>query len=54
VRRGVRVAQPVHEVIARWTLLPDDLALLVRKAAENRLRFGLLLKFYIDAGRFPV
>lgn len=42
------------ELIERWTLLPDDLALLEGKAAENRLGFGLLLKSYTGTGRFPL
>src|SRR5712692_1167431 len=41
------------ELIDRWTLLPDDHALLQGKAPDNRLGFSLLLKFYAHAGRFP-
>ncbi len=50
------MAEPVDpdEVIEQWTLLPDDLALLEGKSAENRLGFGLLLKFYTGVGRFPL
>jgi TnpA family transposase len=49
------MAQPIgaDELIDRWTLLPDDHSLLQGKAAENRLGFSLLLKFYNHAGRFP-
>ena len=41
------------KLIDRWTLLPDDHSLLQGKAAENRLGFALLLKFYNHSGRFP-
>jgi TnpA family transposase len=49
------MARPVDqdELIDRWTLLPEDHALLEGKAPENRLGFALLLKFYTHAARFP-
>lgn len=51
----VGMAQPMHpdELIDRWTLLPDELALMHGKASDSRLGFALLLKFFTDAGRFP-
>jgi hypothetical protein len=41
------------ELVDRWTLLPDELALMHGKASESRLGFALLLKFFTHAGRFP-
>jgi hypothetical protein len=49
------MAQLMHpdELIDRWTLLADELALMHGKASESRLGFALLLKFFTYAGRFP-
>jgi hypothetical protein len=41
------------ELIEHWTVLPDEQALIQAKRGENRMGFALLLKFYIQRGRFP-
>jgi len=41
------------ELIDRWTLLPDEQALVQAKGPESGLGFALLLKFFTHAGRFP-
>lgn len=41
------------ELIEHWTVLPDEHALVQAKRGENRIGFALLLKFYIQRGRFP-
>ena len=42
-----------EELVEHWTLLPDELALLVNKSNHNRLGFALLLKFFQLEARFP-
>ena len=42
-----------EELVEHWTLLPNELALLIQRTDSNRLGFALLLKFFQYAGRFP-
>ena len=42
-----------EELIACWTLLDSDRALLANKAAATRLGFALMLKFFELEARFP-
>lgn len=37
----------------RWTLTPDDHALIAAKSRANRLGFAVLLLFFRERGRFP-
>jgi hypothetical protein len=41
------------ELIDRWTLVADELALVAGKRGATRLGFAVLLCFYTDRGRFP-
>ncbi|MGH3921402.1 MAG: DUF4158 domain-containing protein [Pseudonocardiaceae bacterium] len=41
------------ELIDRWTLVEDELALVAGKRGATRLGFALLLRFYTERGRFP-
>ena len=41
------------ELIDRWTLVDDELALVAGKRGATRLGFALLLRFYTEQGRFP-
>jgi TnpA family transposase len=41
------------ELIDRWTLVGDELDLVSRKRGATRLGFALLLRFYVERGRFP-
>ena len=41
------------ELIDRWTLVGDELALVAGKRGATRLGFAVLLSFYTDRGRFP-
>jgi hypothetical protein len=41
------------ELIDRWTLVDDELALVAGKRGATRLGFALLLRFYTQQGRFP-
>ena len=43
-----------EELIEHWTLLPNELDLLTKKTATNRLAIALLLKYFEYEGRFPV
>lgn len=42
-----------EELIACWTLLEGDAALVGNKTGPTRLGFALLLKFFELEGRFP-
>lgn len=42
-----------EELIAQWTLLPRDLALLANKHGPTRLGFAILLLSFQQEGRFP-
>jgi len=42
-----------EELVASWTLLDADWALVANKAGATRLGFGLLLKFFELEARFP-
>jgi len=42
-----------EDLIASWTLLESDLALLSNKVGATRLGFAVLLKFFELEGRFP-
>jgi hypothetical protein len=42
-----------EELVECWTLLPNELELLVHKKPQNRLIFALLLKFFELEARFP-
>lgn len=42
-----------EELVEYWTLLPKELELLAHKNPQNRLIFGLLLKFFQLSARFP-
>src|SRR6266508_1130406 len=41
------------DLLAQWTLQPNELALLEYKEGANRLGFALLLKYFQIDGRFP-
>ncbi|MQA61812.1 MAG: DUF4158 domain-containing protein [Actinophytocola sp.] len=41
------------ELIDRWTLVEDELALVAGKRGATRLGFALLLRFYTERGRLP-
>jgi len=41
------------ELIDRWTLVDDELALVAGRRAATRLGFALRLRFYTESGRFP-
>jgi TnpA family transposase len=41
------------ELVAEWTLSPEELALLANKAGATRLGFAALLAFFRHEGRFP-
>jgi TnpA family transposase len=41
------------ELVAEWTLRPEDLPLLANKAGATRLGFAALLAFFRHEGRFP-
>lgn len=43
----------LEDLIASWTLDEDDWSLLANKTGASRLGFGLLLKFFDLAARFP-
>lgn len=42
-----------EELVEHWTLLPNELGLLIQRTDSNRLGFALLLKFFQSTGRFP-
>ncbi len=42
-----------EDLIASWTLLPEDADMLVNKSGATRLGFALLLKFFEIEARFP-
>jgi hypothetical protein len=41
------------ELVAEWTLEPNDQTLLANKAGPTRLEFAALLTFFRREGRFP-
>jgi hypothetical protein len=41
------------DLVAQWTLQPNELALVEYKEGANRLGFALLLKYFQIDGRFP-
>jgi hypothetical protein len=43
----------IDDLIGHWTLLPDELDLVVRRHEPTRLAFATWLKFYTHHGRFP-
>ena len=42
-----------EKLIERWTLFPDELALLSNKSGATRLGFAVFLRFFAREGRFP-
>lgn len=42
-----------EELVGRWTLFPDELALVGAKTGHTRLGFAVILKFFAGEGRFP-
>lgn len=42
-----------EELVENFTLLPTEMALLSTKSEENRLGFGVLLKFFQMETKFP-
>lgn len=42
-----------EELVERWTLFPDELALAEAKAPHTRVGFAVLLRFFAGEGRFP-
>ena len=48
-----RAGLSLGELVEHWTLVGDELELVVAKHADTRLAFALLLKFYGRYGRFP-
>jgi len=43
----------LDELVEKWTLLDDEQVLVAGKRGATRLGFVLLLKFYLQHGRFP-
>ena len=41
------------ELIDRWTLVGDELDLMIGKRGTTGLGFALMLRFYAERGRFP-
>lgn len=48
-----RVPLEIDELVDHWTVLADERALIAGKRGATRLGFVLLLKFYVQYGRFP-
>lgn len=42
-----------EELVERWTLFPDELALLANKSGATRLGFAVMIRFFAGEGRFP-
>ncbi len=42
-----------EELVERWTLFPDELALVGAKTGHTRLGFAVMLRFFAEEGRFP-
>ncbi len=42
-----------EELVERWTLFPDELALIGAKTDHTRLGFAVMLRFFGGKGRFP-
>lgn len=42
-----------EELVERWTLFPDELALLANKSGPTRLGFAVMLRFFAGEGHFP-
>ena len=42
-----------EELVERWTLFPDELALIGAKTGHTRLGFSVMLRFFAGEGRFP-
>lgn len=42
-----------EELVERWTLFPDELALVGAKTGHTRLGFAVMLRFFAGEGRFP-
>jgi hypothetical protein len=49
----MRQEREPEELMASWTLLDADWALVANKAGATRLGFALLLKFFELEARFP-
>ena len=43
----------MDELVDHWTVLSDEAGLVNAKQKSTRLAFALLLKFYMQHGRFP-
>ena len=41
------------ELVGRWTLFPDELALVGSKTGHTRLGFAVMVRFFAGEGRFP-
>jgi hypothetical protein len=41
------------ELIDRWTMVGEELALVATKRGAAKLGFAVMLRFYVDLGRFP-
>ena len=42
-----------EELVERWTLFPDELALVGAKTGHTRLGYAVMLRFFAGEGRFP-
>lgn len=42
-----------EELVERWTLFPDELALVGAKTGHTRLGFAVMLRFFAGEGHFP-
>ena len=42
-----------EELVERWTLFPDELALVGAKTGHTRIGFAVMLRFFAVEGRFP-
>lgn len=43
-----------EELVERWTLFPDELALVGAKTGHTRFGFAVMLRFFAGEGRFPI
>ena len=43
----------IDELVEHWTILDEERDLIAGKRGATRLAFAILLKFYMQYGRFP-
>lgn len=49
----MKVRWTQEELVERWTLFPDELALVANRTCHTRLGFAVMLRFFAGEGRFP-